>query len=890
MRKNRLFSSPLALLLAAAMLLTAFPAPAEQAQAALTPGRWSCADGSSITFSEDGTGKYLNKNGKEFDIAWSLDGQTLSFTYDFYGERTETLDLSADGRTLASPDGGRVYVSDQKEDSAEDASSAAWSCGDGSSIAFSSDGTGRFVNKNGKEFDITWTEDGQTLTFTYDFYGKKSQTLVRSADGQTLASPDGSLVYVRGGEAAGKELPGYLLALGEEIDLGFVRINLKEVKVLSEVKPASVGIVWPERTGKKYLCLLGEVTNTGPVTLKLDNLSAEFRTDRYHFPAKFLGMYDDLSKNTVDPAATAQLYMGAEVPDGVLEQLNACDVLLAVNEDAARVSELERADFVFRFHLNADALMKARADRQEKQEKKEDVFFNESPALPQPGRYLDVKELWRRDEATTHKPNRVEYTFKSVADEVTAEQALNEYRRGLEQDGYGIRDEKDRFVVYSGKTMLAEVEADDFNWFKVRVATGNERFTQRPAPGTTPDPEDMKLPELKVGDVIRLPGATFTLEKTGSAQNLYSCISTSTADKWRYYYAESGETLVYLQGTFKNTGSSPADIRHIFGELILDDQYHYHLDSDGARSGAQSFINTVNPGVSVTLYIFANVPKDMWNRSATCLFKLGFTDNYRPEVVRNELPDFDYCDDVFYVRADAHGASGSKAAATPKPTATPKKSGFSFGSGGSSSEKSKAAPKATATPKPNKAKLPVLMSGLEFGDDMATVRKKLSADGVNVTQGTTSQVDQNMTIVTKEANNFLRADSDMFALPEKNYQFRFTDKGKLYLISNQNILNEKVSAKQAESIYQKVLDQLTKIYGKPNGRGSTKKRGSLAEDMAQSLSSLPGVYGKTVRRAEWYIKSTPYPVKIDLIYGTLGNTIAGTSGVILELYFEASGV
>lgn len=684
MKKGQLIIRVLSLVLTAALLLPVFPAMAEKTGSDVKPGLWSCTDGSALTFSEDGTGRYVNKNGKEFSITWSLNGQTLSFTYDFYGEKTESLVLSADGQTLTSPDGGRVFVPDSKTEKEEGGLFGPWSCTDGSSLSLSNDGTGRYVNKNDKEFDISWSLDGQTLSFTYDFFGIRTETLTLSADGQSLTSPDSSHIYVLDGKAAEKELPGYLLPLGEAIDLGFVSMTLKDVVVLREVRPATAGTVWPERTGKKYLCLVGEVTNTGPVTLKLDNLCAEVWTDKYHFSAKFLGLSDNMTKTTVDPAVTMPLYIGAEVPDEVLMQTKTCDALLAVNEDAAMVAALERADFVFRFHLNAETLSKARAYAQGKK----DVFFEESPALPQPSRYLDVKELWRKDEATTSKPNRVEYTFKPNQDEVTAEQILKEYRQGLEADGYGIRNEKNRFVVYSGKIMLAEVEADGFNWVKVRVATGNERFTERPIAGTQPDPADMEILELEIGDVIRLPGGTLTLEQWGSAQNLYSCINTSTAEKWRYYYAESGETLVYLQGIYKNTGSVPQDIRYIFGELTLDDQYHYRLDSDGARSGADSFINNVKPGASVTLYIYVSVPQTIWKESTSCVFKLGFTDSFRSEVIKDGMPDFDYCNDVFYVRTKGRGISGTKANAAPQDTATPNKYGFSFSFNNNSSEKS----------------------------------------------------------------------------------------------------------------------------------------------------------------------------------------------------------
>ena len=69
MKKDHLGFRLLALILAAALLLSACPAAAGDAAPALQPGPWACADGSTLTFSGGGTGRYVNKNGKEFDVS-----------------------------------------------------------------------------------------------------------------------------------------------------------------------------------------------------------------------------------------------------------------------------------------------------------------------------------------------------------------------------------------------------------------------------------------------------------------------------------------------------------------------------------------------------------------------------------------------------------------------------------------------------------------------------------------------------------------------------------------------------------------------------------------------------------------------------------------------------
>lgn len=88
----------------------------------LTSGTWMW-ENASIEFRPDGTGVFVNNSGKTFDMAWTAQGNEVSFDYQFYGKRSEKLVLaqSGGGWTLTDDD-GNVYS--QEGSAAEEESSA----------------------------------------------------------------------------------------------------------------------------------------------------------------------------------------------------------------------------------------------------------------------------------------------------------------------------------------------------------------------------------------------------------------------------------------------------------------------------------------------------------------------------------------------------------------------------------------------------------------------------------------------------------------------------------------------------------------------------------------------------------------------------------------------
>lgn len=99
-----------------------------------------------------------------------------------------------------------------------------------------------------------------------------------------------------------------------------------------------------------------------------------------------------------------------------------------------------------------------------------------------------------------------------------------------------------------------------------------------------------------------------------------------------------------------NVGGKPLDIRNIYAEIIFDDKYHYEASSVGVKVNATDFINTVSAQSSCDYYVFASVPTSVLNKYKTCTIKLGFTDDFGFQYVKNDLPDFTHCDTVYELK------------------------------------------------------------------------------------------------------------------------------------------------------------------------------------------------------------------------------------------------
>ena len=531
-----------------------------------------------------------------------------------------------------------------------------WFAANGSQLTFSADGTGTFINENEKRFDITWTIQNQQIVFEYNFYRIRTVTLSVSDDGTKLVNISDATEFSRDAAANDAAAIGYELKKGEEIDLGFLKMTLTEIMLLDSVKPSNAGMLLDPKEGYKYLCLAGPVSNTASEELNFKNIKGTFSVGRYQLKAEVRVLTGELTGYTMQPLTTGVVYFACELPAATANEFVEASLLLGMNDNLkSQVQNVENADFVFRLPINESLIKEAKVNAVTRFKALRALlrtreYFKESPALIKPTAFADVKETFFND---NHK-DYVTYKFTCTADDVSQEDTFIAYRKALQAEGYGIREKNETFEVYVGKRKLAKVATNTFNWIEVDLFKGNSNFTERPSASNQTTQEDMMDPTdpvVKIGGTIKLTDATLKVSSAGNADKLYSCIKTNTAKRWRYYYADKGETLAFLYCTIKNTGSAPLDVRNIYAELILDGDKHYKLDSAGVKNGKQDFITTLNPGSEIGLYIFGGVDKKVWDKYKSCEFRLGFTDGFQYiHINQSNLPDFDKCDQTFMVK------------------------------------------------------------------------------------------------------------------------------------------------------------------------------------------------------------------------------------------------
>lgn len=511
-----------------------------------------------------------------------------------------------------------------------------------SSLEFQADGSGTFVNKSGKSFAMNWSQSDGQICVEYQFYGNRKLTLTAiETDGKwTLTSEDGEN-YSIGGTAAQKEDNAYPLEFGEEIDLGFAKITFSRVQLMREMHASGNGTYVTAPKDSRYFALVGTITNRSTGSLEVGNLLGEISLDGYIYAASTKADHNNQLTTSVTPMTTSNYYVFAAIPDTLTKTAASGQIKLAFNDNfQEKPSDFDHADFVFKFTFDNETIAQAWLPPE-----KEMVYFSECPALPMPSSYSEVEEVSN----FVMVSDDIKYTYKKQLVYDDKEDLFEVYHEGLRKSGYALKDAGESFQVYVGTTKIAEVKSASFGWIDVTISKGLSAFSKRPTPGTTASVPEASNSVLKLGTTITPANVKLTLADTGIADILYSCIKPGNG-RYYYYEPEDGERFFYLHGVFNNVGGKPLDIRHIYAEIIFDDKYHYEASSVGVKVNATDFINTVSAQSSCDYYVFASVPTSVLNKYKTCTIKLGFTDDFGFQYVKNDLPDFTHCDTVYELK------------------------------------------------------------------------------------------------------------------------------------------------------------------------------------------------------------------------------------------------
>ena len=559
---------------------------------------------------------------------------------------------------------------------------------DTSSLTFLDDGTGKLTNAQGMTFDITWTLKGSDVTYTFDFYGKHTVELtLGDQDGvPALALRDGSATwypesrYAELAAASNAGLSLYPAALGEEINLGFVKMRFTGAEVTSIIGGDSMW--YPASDGMQFFCLVGHVENTSGMELAIDRLCAEMTFDgQYTYNASAAVVTNGMKQESLPALTKAEYRIYAEIPDKLVDSLNTCAVRFALKDNfTSRPAFLGEGSFAFEVALDGDVCAQAK-----KGPAREMTYFEESPALPVPTSYVDVYQSGSNVHSTNGRTTRISYRYTVRTNQDKAADTFKAYLEALKKDGYTVKESGGKYTVLTGSVELATVTISS-STLEMDIRPGNEKLK----PGVKPT-EKPAAAAYTLGDTIRTASAEMTLEKTGTAKQLYSSITKRSSGICHYYEPVTGDSLMYVSGTIRNIGSTPIDIRHIYCVFTFDGQYSYAGDVDGVKKDAADFIHDLSPMTSVSYYCYADVPSSVLNSYKECVVSLGFTDDFDVKFVSGttNLDDFTHCDQVFEVKL-TRGGKTSAAVKTDTPAAKETASGDAAGMESAAQEEPKA--------------------------------------------------------------------------------------------------------------------------------------------------------------------------------------------------------
>ena len=534
---------------------------------------------------------------------------------------------------------------------------APWAAESGETLTFRTDGTAVLTMPDSDPIEGTYLFDGETVAFSYRLYGQRTLTAVlEEKDGAyRLAASTGDIYYspaaldlIREQQAVLSNVYG--LAWGEEIRLGFTSIRLTEARLYRKLIGSGMnGYTEPAASGIRYFALVGTIKNNSGTPMNRGAVAVSMTFDQKNtYEGKIYVDYAGSLVQDLPASAEGVLYIYAAIPESVADTFAAADVCFGFDEKFRTVPE-KPEDAAYAFMLRVDETLAALSREEPPREK---TYFSESPTLPVPTGYADVRQTGHSSASSNNKVTRISYTYGKEYDADPGSAVFGQYINGLKDDGYGVVKSGDDYVIYNGKTKLASVSFTDQS-MTLDIVPGNDGL--KGLPGTAEADAEAKTDAEKnriyhLGDTLQASCAVLELTKSGSSSTIYSYAALKKKpSKWYYYSADSGNTLYYVLGTFTNTKNVNVNVQYIYAELTLDGK-HYECTVRVMRRNGTGFFDRVEPQGSYPCVIYAEVPASVAKNAETCYLQVGFDPDYHLRYTKNGRLDFDRCEEIFTLK------------------------------------------------------------------------------------------------------------------------------------------------------------------------------------------------------------------------------------------------
>ena len=536
-----------------------------------------------------------------------------------------------------------------------------WTSESGEAIAFQADGTAVLTMPDSDPITGTYTREGDTITFSYQLYGQRTLVLTLEEKNGAYQLKGEHMTYYSAAALAMLKAEkkansnAYALKWGEKIKLGFVTMTLDTAQVFRSLSGTSgVGMIEPAKDGTRYFALVGTLKNSSGASMNRKAVAVTMIFDeRDTYAGKIYVDYNGSLVSELPASGEGTLYMYAALPEQVAAQFKTVSVVFGFDERFS--SNPSSPDgCAYQFALEVDETL---AEQSRQEPPKEKTFYEDSPSLPVPTSYADVKQSTYNKSTVNKKVKSIKYTYRKTYDSDSGEQVFGKYINGLKADGYTVTKSKGVYTIKNGKKILATVSYDNSK-MTVEVEPGNEKLKTLPkatAPANNSgaafsfgNAKEEKT--YKLGDTLKTDYASLKLSEQGSGNKVYSYVGQKKKpNKWYYYEADSGNSLIYVLGNFKNQQNNEVDVRRIYVEMTIDGN-HYTCRQQAIRKDRTSFFDVVESQGSYPILIWAEVPSSIAKSFKSCTLTVGFDENYGLHYTRNGRLDFDMCDQVFAVK------------------------------------------------------------------------------------------------------------------------------------------------------------------------------------------------------------------------------------------------
>lgn len=370
----------------------------------------------------------------------------------------------------------------------------------GTLFTFSQNGTGVMHNTDGTSYDLSYTYENGLLEYHYSVKVEMFGTKVDYKLNKTLqyAEEDGipslSNLGDRKGTAVASLLPvdlydqikaqydailaPYEADFGEEIDLGFMRFTITKIRSQLDVISKNGGTGAASVGGKRYICLVGSVENTGTDELDLSKIAGCLLLDGEREFTGVSGSVEtaDGMASILAPAGKGTLFVYIHVPELQASSFSSAAFVIAMNDTLKSSPAFAGAgDFSFKYQVSGKE-----AEEAAKLPEKEIAWFKESPALVRPDSFLDLRQSYTSTSSSNGKTTRISYTFTPKT-AVSALEMLNTYADKLKEYGYTVQLSGGTLKISYQSKFLATVTVESDN-LKFDITPGNEKMKQPEKP------------------------------------------------------------------------------------------------------------------------------------------------------------------------------------------------------------------------------------------------------------------------------------------------------------------------------------------------------------------------------------------------------------------------